>query len=169
MNPIYKHQNIAPFFFVSTFLLMLGGWIFVITPAIEKNDSNINTIIEQKKELQALRDLKNQMIALEKKMIAEDKNSTQTPQESILKQMETVAKENKVFSKISRVSPTTIRKDGKDIKALSIELENISLFQLTPFMHALSHQSLLEIESIDIRRSSKTEGQIEARLMLSQL
>lgn len=156
-------------FFVSTFFIMIAVWVFLLAPTIQAGDKNIQEIIAQKKELQALRDLKNQITMLENKMLVDDKSTQSAPKETLLKQMETVAQETKVFSKISRVTPTTFRKNGQDSQALNVELEQISLYQLTPFMHALSHQSLLEIESINMRKSTKGDGIIEARLTLTQI
>lgn len=141
-------------------------WIGVISPLQNSIYSLNQAIPNVKKELFALRELAGQIDYLEKKFTGNEETTTQEPKISLLKEVETLAKETKIFFKIGRFTPTQIQQGERSFKAISLELEGISLPEVTPFLHKISHESLLDIQNMSFRRTDESSGVMAVRMTI---
>lgn len=163
----FVEQSPMYIFFGGTLVLLIV-WLFVIQPGLTQTKDDMAKLPDMKKELIAIRELGDQIKILERTITADDKGAKKPQNETILKRMERVAQETKVFAKVSRVSPSTIRRDGRDLEALVVEFDALSLAALTPFLHSISHKSLLEVSSMDMRRNADEDGMMSVRLNIVQ-
>lgn len=121
---------------------------------------------QHKKELRALREMSGQIYTLERKLVGLDEGTDNTrAEESPLKQVERLAKESKVFGRISRITPLSQERTPGRTQGLSIEFESIDMQSLTPFLHALTYRSVLNIQDVTMsKQPTKGEGILSARI-----
>lgn len=161
---IFLKQHPKSLFLIHIALLLLV-WLFMISPVFNaaltsKEEKNVLHI-----EISMLEKLSREISSLSKTITLQPRKSN----DSVLKQVEELAQNNGVFARIKRLTPTQKSIGGQKRKGLTLVLEKTSLKELTPFLYAISHKSVLDIHDISLRRGdddTTTEGQINVQLTL---
>jgi type II secretory pathway component PulM len=165
MKNLTKHLKKHSFFAVCIGFVALGAvWGLFIMPMQTENAAIKADLPNLKKELMAIREIAGQIRHMEDSLTDFTPAEKAAQKQTVLKQVETLAKDTKIFHKITRLSPTQVRKEGQDFKGLVVELDETNIAEVTPFLHALAHKSLLSLHSAEMRRLSDKEGQVMARL-----
>ncbi|MEC9291231.1 MAG: hypothetical protein VX730_02405 [Pseudomonadota bacterium] len=146
-------------------------WSALIPTGMETLEDGKEDLSQNKKELRALRELSGQIYALERKLVGLDEGSdTKRKEESPLKQVERLAKEAKVFGRISRITPLSKETESGRTQGLTIEFEEIDMASLTPFLHAITYRSILDVKELSMNKQpSKGEGILSARVVAWEL
>jgi type II secretory pathway component PulM len=155
--------NYPQWFVLSGFAVLIAVWLGAIMPLAESKTSKQEALLAMGEELSAVKSWAKQIKELESNLSVEQQVKSS---ESLLQQVERLGKETKVFHKISRISPSKIRVDGREYEGIALEYEKTSMAELAPFLDAISYRSILNIHEITLQKYAEEEGIISARLTL---
>ncbi len=146
-------------------------WSALVPSGMHNIEKGKEDLSQNKKELRALREISGQIYALERKLVGLDEGSdTKRKEESPLKQVERLAKESKVFGRISRITPLSKETAAGRTAGLTVEFEEIDMAGLTPFLHALTYRSILDVKEVSMnKQASKGDGILSARVVAWEL
>lgn len=145
----------------ATVLVLL--WVAVILPADKEAQSRQNTLNTAQEELASIKGWAEQIKQLENGLSSEEQASSE---ESLLQQVERLGKETKVFNKISRISPSKVRTDGREYEGISLEYDQTSMAEIAPFLEAIAYRSILSVHELNIQKYGEADGIISVRLTL---
>ncbi|MBI1362766.1 MAG: hypothetical protein GC134_02185 [Proteobacteria bacterium] len=83
-----------------------------------------------------------------------------------LQQLERLAQTHRLSSRMSRVTPVRVSDGESSRNGLDVVFDDVSLAAFTPFLHALTYQSLLRVENLTMR-SGTQQGTMVIQLRLS--
>jgi len=149
---------------LGVFTLLALAWAGLILPT----QSNLNALTQEVEAnttaLYDMRSMGGQIKALEASLSEEQrKGSFGSP----LQQLERIATEYRLSTRMSRVNPVKLSdSEGRSRNGLDVTFEDVSLYALTPFLHALTYKSLLQVEALEMRTGS-ADGLLVVKLRLS--
>lgn len=144
-------------------VLLISVWLGVILPTAEKNKQYQASLVSSLEELSAMQNWAEKIQSIQASLTENQKVEVK---ESLLQQVERIGKETKVFNKISRISPSKVRLNGRDYEGISLEFEKTSMAEISPFLNDISYKSILNIHEITIQRIANESGMISIRMVL---
>jgi hypothetical protein len=148
-------------------LLLLGGiiiigflyYLFIVSPAISRQESLIGYIAKKEAELTKVKELKAQWGRFKKSRIESEKILRQRGGKfTLLSFLEGISREVGIDKRIQYIKPLSYTEDSGTFKRVGMEmkLDNIDIDQLVRFLHRVEYSGkLISIKRIRIQRMSK--------------
>jgi type II secretory pathway component PulM len=153
-------RHSRPAMALGCFTVLAVIWLGIILPLNHAIQALRADIAQQTANLYDLRRMGGDIKTLERLLSDEQrKGSVGSP----LQQLERLAQQHRLSSRMSRVAPVRLP-DGRT--ALDVTFDDVSLAVLTPFLHGLTFQSLLRLESLTLRTGGQA-GTTTAQLRIT--